>query len=240
MAVINGYLDEVLVNLAAGLIIFILDVLLIVWLLPRILDRRHRKKWQGARRRFVTRLIERQQRIINQWAGRIKAFADGAPPVNPHVWSWMQKSLPRLWKDLLQELEALEQEAVKNLDLYGPSLTPDTHRDFISWHDALHAFRASVWLADLTAWKSIANPESAKQFPEETVKEMHDSFDRLDQATERLLESSDTPTRYARHDGAVSLLPSENLSSLHWEMISTTLRSAAYSQRLIDEGLLRP
>jgi hypothetical protein len=49
-------LQDVIVNLAAGLIILVLDVALVVWLLPKVLFRRIKERWKPARIAFAEKV----------------------------------------------------------------------------------------------------------------------------------------------------------------------------------------
>jgi hypothetical protein len=46
------------INLAAGFLVFVLDVALIAWLLPRLLQRRSEARWIPVRQDYVERLTE--------------------------------------------------------------------------------------------------------------------------------------------------------------------------------------
>lgn len=49
-------LQDIVVNLAAGLIILVLDVALVVWLLPKVLFRRMEERWKPARIAFAEKV----------------------------------------------------------------------------------------------------------------------------------------------------------------------------------------
>jgi hypothetical protein len=61
--------QDVLVNLATGLAVFVLDVILVVWLLPKILQRRLEARWMPTRVAFARRATESYAEIVSSLSG---------------------------------------------------------------------------------------------------------------------------------------------------------------------------
>lgn len=72
-------LQDIIVNLAAGLIILVLDVALVVWLLPKVLLRRMEERWKPMRIAFAEKVdashyfivsLLRECHVSFQWTSR--------------------------------------------------------------------------------------------------------------------------------------------------------------------------
>lgn len=65
-------LQDVVVNLAAGLAVFVLDVVLVVWLLPKVLHRRLEARWMPTRIAFAERATESYLEIVSSLSRAIR------------------------------------------------------------------------------------------------------------------------------------------------------------------------
>lgn len=115
------------VNIAAGLAVFILDILLIAWLLPRILAKRREAEWKPVLKDLIVELEQHQYQSLSTLIDAARAAVRVAD-ASQHL-----SSFGHAWRSAIQKLAEARYILAASLPIYALALNPQIASQLASY-----------------------------------------------------------------------------------------------------------
>lgn len=204
------------INLLAGGVFFLLEVGLLSYLLPKILEYRERQRWKALRQKFVNRLLEAQAYPLDLLNTRFKAAGDSTKPSASQVGDWYEAHLGPQLAEHRKAMEACREATENDLAVYQRALTPEVHAAFIGWHAALQGWVSAIDSFAHFVWLWLITPSSGEDEIDRTFAALQAALANLDSASAALIAAGEVPERLARQDRPeLELRPEKLLEEFH-------------------------